>query len=409
MAQRHRKLAFGIITFALMAIIGIALLEVVLRVTAEQRGNATFLLGKRWHYLTPIGIPESMPSIAPQAGAYRGYDPDLGWSIGRLGRGEEVNMVGKGDPTIYFSNIYGYRCTRNVYDQEVESWEGRTLPEIDGSHYDYICIGDSFTHGDAVLAEEAWPWLLGNTLGKSIANLGVGGYGIDQAVMRYEKRNPSCDNVVLGLISGDLERAANLIYNFTFGDFKSKPIYEFENDSTTVFNRPALHGDALLAEYRSGAESDFFKRAEHSWDSRQLRRSFFDFSYGFRTLKSIPVWHDDRTRSAIYRTEGQSLDYCLQILQHLKQLTENRDANLTIVLLGSGYSQDVEEKADSWALFKGRLDAANLQWIDTVSTIQGMYNQDPASVVSTIDNVHYTPEANAKIAEMIANEFSQTP
>lgn len=308
MASRNRKIAFGLITLTLMALVGAGLLEIVLRATAEARGNATFLLGKRWYYLAPIGIPEEMPSISLESGAYRGYDADLGWSIGKLGRGDEPNLIGKGNAEIYFSNAYGYRCDQETHEQESSAWKDTALPEQDASHYNYVCIGDSFTHGDAVLAEEAWPARLAARMDASVANLGVGGYGIDQAVMRYDTKKPSCDHVLLGLISGDLERATYLIYNFNYGDVKSKPIYEFEDGKTSIFNRPARHGEELLAEYRAGPASKFFARAKYSWDPRLLKRSMLDLSYCLRTARSIPLWRADRNRSPIYQEDGKRLD-----------------------------------------------------------------------------------------------------
>lgn len=408
MAIPDRKFAFSLILLALMCLTGIAILEIALRVTAEKRGNATFLLGKRWYGLLPIGTPDPMPSIERTPGAYRCYDGDLGWSIAPLGSDIDPHFEETEDPTIYFSNIQGYRCDKATHEKEVSEWNGLTLPNADDSHYDIVCIGDSFTHGDAVLAEETWPSLLQKRLGGQIANLGVGGYGIDQAVMRYEKRNPSCDHVVLGLISGDLERATNLIYNFIYGDSKSKPIYEFKSGSISIFNRPAIHGEALKAEYEAGIDSAFFARAEHSWDPRFLQRGFFDFSYCARTLKSIPVWREAQKRTPIYREEGERLEYCMQILKHLKDLAQDRSVKLTIVILGKGFipSSRGENLAGRWAIFKSRLDELDISWIDTVPSIQEMFDADPATVVNVYDGVHYAPEANARVAEIIAEEFS---
>ena len=47
-------------------------------------------------------------------------------------------------------------------------------------------FGDSMTHGDEVTDDEAWLHRLSERLGCNVQNFGVGGYGLDQAALRYE-------------------------------------------------------------------------------------------------------------------------------------------------------------------------------------------------------------------------------
>jgi hypothetical protein len=62
-------------------------------------------------------------------------------------------------------------------------------------------IGDSFTFGGEVEEGEAWVHLLSQRLGCRVVNYGVSGYGLDQAVMRYERIAPAGNLVVLGLFT----------------------------------------------------------------------------------------------------------------------------------------------------------------------------------------------------------------
>ena len=49
-------------------------------------------------------------------------------------------------------------------------------------------FGDSFVHGDEVTTEQAWPAQLeGLDSDLEVLNYGVTGYGIDQAMLRYER------------------------------------------------------------------------------------------------------------------------------------------------------------------------------------------------------------------------------
>lgn len=65
-----------------------------------------------------------------------------------------------------------------------------------------VALGCSFTFGFGVAGEQAWPARLGAALGRPVVNLGVPGYGQDQAALLYEAegraRRPSL--VVLGLV-----------------------------------------------------------------------------------------------------------------------------------------------------------------------------------------------------------------
>jgi hypothetical protein len=66
-----------------------------------------------------------------------------------------------------------------------------------------VAVGCSFTRCDEVGGEEAWPALVDRALETwEIANLGVGGYGLDQALLRLERDGPGLapDEVWLGYL-----------------------------------------------------------------------------------------------------------------------------------------------------------------------------------------------------------------
>jgi lysophospholipase L1-like esterase len=50
-------------------------------------------------------------------------------------------------------------------------------------------VGDSFTFGLEVRYEDTWPYQLERALGPEfrVLNLGVDGYGVDQAFLRYRR------------------------------------------------------------------------------------------------------------------------------------------------------------------------------------------------------------------------------
>lgn len=79
-----------------------------------------------------------------------------------------------------------------------------------------VCIGDSFTFGNDVRDDEVWTAQLEEELpGSEVLNLGVSGYGLDQAALRLEGTGLALEpSVVIWMIfRGDLERS---MHDFTF-------------------------------------------------------------------------------------------------------------------------------------------------------------------------------------------------
>jgi hypothetical protein len=78
--------------------------------------------------------------------------------------------------------------------------------------------GDSFTFGDDVEAAQAWGNRLAQLLGCRVANYGVGGYGTDQALLKYERNtHDEARVVVLGVFPGNLIRNLSQYRGFFTG------------------------------------------------------------------------------------------------------------------------------------------------------------------------------------------------
>ena len=70
------------------------------------------------------------------------------------------------------------------------------------------------THGDEVTDDEAWLHRLSERLGCNVQNFGIGGYGLDQAALRYELASPPGNFVIVGLFIEMLRR--DLAASWTF-------------------------------------------------------------------------------------------------------------------------------------------------------------------------------------------------
>jgi hypothetical protein len=76
-------------------------------------------------------------------------------------------------------------------------------------HYIAQSYGDSFVFGDEVGSEETWQAHFERLTGEAILNLGVGAYGLDQAVLKFEKygRHYPTRIALLGLFDQLFRRA----------------------------------------------------------------------------------------------------------------------------------------------------------------------------------------------------------
>ena len=92
--------------------------------------------------------------------------------------------------------------------------------------------GDSYTYGDEVDDHQAWSNQLSERLQCRVANFGVGGYGTDQAVIRFSEMSSDPSKVViLGIFPHDVLRNVNQYRYFLAGTsrFGFKPRFVIDD------------------------------------------------------------------------------------------------------------------------------------------------------------------------------------
>jgi len=122
------------------------------------------------------------------------YDAELGWTS---------------IPNVVRENIYGPGTSVQVNSQGFRATETFTK-EVPAGRKRVLCSGDSFTFGNGVNGNETWcAYLEKEFPNLQSINLGQGGYGIDQAYLRYKREMDSFDHQlhVLAFIKDDFLRA----------------------------------------------------------------------------------------------------------------------------------------------------------------------------------------------------------
>lgn len=138
-------------------------------------------------------LHRSQAEKIPAAKVVNGFDPDLGWTnhAGWINRGKHLIHIGPA----------GTRG-RTLY----------SLPKPEGSTR-VLCMGDSFVWGSEVGDEQTWPHLLQQQPNIEAPNLAVGGYGLDQTLLRLRKQGAALrpDVIIFGCMLASAGRHGNRI------------------------------------------------------------------------------------------------------------------------------------------------------------------------------------------------------
>ncbi len=152
---------------------------------------------------------------------YGSQSPALGWSIRPGGQ------IGP-----YRANAQGLRASRE--------WALRPPASV----VRIATFGDSFTHGNDVSNAETWQEvLMARDPRLEVLNFGVGAFGLDQALLRYQLEGAAYEprNVLIGFMTENLFRHVNVyrpFYRPDSGPPLAKPRYVLEQDRLVLVENP---------------------------------------------------------------------------------------------------------------------------------------------------------------------------
>ena len=198
-----------------------------------------------------------------------GWDAELGW-------------VRKADTSHPERGADG-RETR----YSIDATGARTDPGMAQAPVVGIACGDSYTFCRQVNDDETWPHLMSKESGRRFANIGVGNYGIDQALLRLEReietRRPAV--VIMGVVPETICRVQGVWKHFSeYGNvFAFKPRFRLTQDGTLE----------LLPNPVSAPE-DFLRIPELLPDLKKDDR-FYDLKFRRDLLRAPYLFHIART------------------------------------------------------------------------------------------------------------------
>ena len=350
--------------------------------------NKTLLL-KPFHM--PINVVKDLLEQYRSQHSYLMYDSTLGW----VQRPRSTSKNG-----LYYANDDGVRKA---------STDERTLPGK--RNLQVVLLGDSYTHGDEVPFDHTWGAYLEKKLATAgiqaeIVNLGVPGYGMDQAYLRWKTAGVkfSPDLVIFGFQPENVKRNLNILkmlYHRLSRIPLSKPRFVRASRHLELINVPTLSPDELLETYA----------CFEGWENRKHEYHYRPTEYEDRIwLKSkllavvIALIEDlsaEAREPAFYAIEGEPSQLALTILNELKSDVEQRGAAFLVAALIPKWNFHYVRESRPFP-YQDLLEAVKKQY-DTVETAQRLLaHAKDGNLEELFSGVHYSARANEIVAEVIA-------
>lgn len=327
--------------------------------------------------------------LIEQRSHYVGHSPSLGWTIKPNGVSE-----------LYRANSQGLRADRDY----------RLLPRAEVVRI--AAFGDSFTHCDDVSNKDTWEEKLSNLApALEVMNFGVGGYGLDQAYLRYrqdgEQFKPHI--VLVGFMPGDILRTVSVFRPFDVPETGlplAKPRFVIVHDRLVLLKNPMQR----LSDYQGLlANPDWvLPRLGHADYYYQLHyeASWLDILPSIRLAKLVGYTMKRRfDRNRIFNNGhyNESAD-AYQVTTRIFDLFVDdalRNNSLPIVVIFPNLSdllQYQEHKTKSYAPLLSYLTEKGYPTIDLVDAFEVVLRGVPATELVA---GHYSPLANELVAQYI--------
>lgn len=252
-----------------LLVLAVAEVGVRLATKAASNGMPTFL-GKPLVPFRPTRSQVEGWLEDKSDSSYLAADPELGWTVRP-----------NGSTGLYAANAQAARCEPQ---RQFES------PPPPGS-LRIVTVGDSFTHGDELGLEETWQARMEAARDDlEVVNLGVPGYGTDQAILRWEREGAAFqpEVAVLGVYPENICRNLNTVrfYLVPTGSFYPKPRFVLEAGALRRSGDELTFGSEL-AELLSAPEEASNLRVERWYDPGASRWHWSDASRIARIARSV--------------------------------------------------------------------------------------------------------------------------
>ena len=272
-----------------------------------------------------------------------------------------------------------------------------------------VALGCSFTHGDEVAAGESWCALLSDErAGLEIANLGFGGYGLDQALLRWRRdgRALAPAEVWLGWMPGASLRLTThlpLLANHWTQHILFKPRFALEggelslrpNPTPDRASVPALFEDPARLLAALGPDDPWIARARGAYQPRGA--VWWHRSALARVVMTARERGNRDPRAWLAREESGLGSLVVALVEATSREAQLAGARFRLLVLPSRHDL---EGPSYWAPVLAALRARGHEAIDLADDLRlaGVVQDDGAWMPAG----HYAPRVHRLVAEAIA-------
>jgi hypothetical protein len=394
MARRGRAALFLGVFVLFSLLLAFLAGEIFVRVTGRTDEDGTFLFRDR--PIPPFALPVRQARtlideyLRDQTG-YMAYDADLGWT-NRPGSRTRDNR--------YAANSAGLRADREYT---------KTIPD---GVLRVSLFGDSFIHGHDVdlpasLAPQLETALAARGLKSEALNFGVGGFGMDQAYLRYSRDGGRFDTdiVVEGL---QLENVARhlMVFRLIAAPLSkipfSKPRYYFEGPSLLVANRPTVPPERV-PDTLANFDRSRLRKFDHFYSEKHVPR-------WYRHSRLVAVIEDALHKNDVAHadvmapgSEGLRITYAL-LERFRNDVAATRKPFLLVYLPLKGNLQaQLEGGSDPWEPLLAPL-RGTFTIVDPTPQLLAIAKEKGVDAVAP---GHYSGEGNKAVAEALADAIAR--
>ncbi len=382
---------FAVLSLAIAFLAG----EIFVRAIGKHDADGTFYF--RGKPIPPFALPvhnakQLIDEYLRDPNGYMVWDADLGWT----NRPKSCTRDKK-----YCANAAGLRADRD-YQKEIPPGVLRIS-----------LFGDSFIHGHDVdlagsLAPQLEKALAARGVNAEALNFGVGGYGIDQAYLRYSREGSYYDTniVVEGLQFENVARHVMVFRLIAYPQSKipfSKPRFHFDGPSLLIANRPTIAPEQIPDALANFDRSPL--RPLEAFYTDKYHRYWWRRSKLIALIAESMRKHDDTVD--VMRPDGEGVQLTLALLERFKNdVSVTRKPFLLIYLpLKENLAAQLRGERDPWEplvdMFRHELTI-----VDPTPRLLAIAR---AKGVEAVAPGHYSADGNGAVAEALAEAIAKMP
>ncbi len=286
---------------------------------------------------------------------------------------------------------------------------------VDGKRYMAQSYGDSFVEGAEVGPDHTWQAQFERLTGEAILNLGVGGYGLDQAVLKFEKygRRYPARFAILGLYPETYRRALSYhpFYYFANSDaftFAFKPLFVKKGRRFELI-RPPCADAVCLMQALSNPDHEIWRRLSRYdyWYKNNQKKPAPDFPITIKYAQLLPqILQQRRERQGAenyFFVNAGSFELVEYLIERFVKYS--REIGMTPVCLLLYAPVDLRiikagVRLDEKLL--KLLKTRNIPHVDTAPYILEQYRQDDGFMGLSAPEGHLNERGNRLVAESLA-------